>query len=584
MNGRMNGQLAERWRLALIGAAGAALLWALVEAVERDMLGDRLALILLTLVATGFAALLAMAGPIGLGRAAPRALGLGVVVAALVWLAGLRHAEVDGLFASPLPPLAALAVASLPVPFLIAGARNGWRDYPALFLEAWSIVVRYAAAWAFVGLLWLVIFLSDQVLLIVGVTVIGDLLDHWIVPAVITGAALGLGMAVVYELADLLSPYLVLRLFRILLPIVLAVMLVFLAALPFRGLEGLFNGLSPALLLLTMVAAGVSLVSVTVDQSDADATQSPVLRRAAQGMALILPVLGGLAAYAIWLRVDQHGWTPERLFVALVAVLGLVYGAVYALAVLRGEGWMARIRQGNIGMALLMIVVAGLWLTPILNAERISANNQLARIEAGKTAVADLDIRAMEGWGLPGERALALLTERAQEPGQEALAARLAGVDDPATVGLDADARAEAARVLSAAMPVQPTSATGTRDMLLSAAETYMLADWQVVCDRRLEDGSPACLMVVADLLPTQPGEEAILILEREPSYVEVLGLFMADDGMLLSRSVMLPDGSYLATEDAAALLRDWAKAPPPLTPALLNQLGTGETGLMIRP
>ncbi|AZL58378.1 DUF4153 domain-containing protein [Tabrizicola piscis] len=580
----MNGQLAERWRMALTGAAGAAFLWALVEAVERDMLGDRLALILLTLVATGFAALLAMAGPIGLGRAVPRALGLGVVVAALVWLAGLRHAEVDGLFASPLPPLAGLAVASLPVPFLIAGARNGWRDYPALFLEAWSIVVRYAAAWAFVGLLWLVIFLSDQVLLIVGVTVIGDLLDHWIVPAVITGAALGLGMAVVYELADLLSPYLVLRLFRILLPIVLAVMLVFLAALPFRGLEGLFNGLSPALLLLTMVAAGVSLVSVTVDQSDADATQSPVLRRAAQGMALILPVLGGLAAYAIWLRVDQHGWTPERLFVALVAVLGLVYGAVYALAVLRGEGWMARIRQGNIGMALLVIVVAGLWLTPILNAERISANNQLTRFEAGKTAVADLDIRAMEGWGLPGERALALLTERAQEPGQEALAARLAGVDDPATAGLDADARAEAARVLSAAMPVQPTSATGTRDMLLSAAETYMLADWQVVCDRRLEDGAPACLMVVADLLPTQPGEEAVLILEREPSYVEVLGLFMADDGMLLSRSVMLPDGSYLATEDAAALLRDWAKAPPPLTPALLNQLGTGETGLMIRP
>jgi hypothetical protein len=580
----MNGQLAERWRLALTGAAGAALLWALIEAVERDMLGDRIALILLTLVATGFAALLAMAGPIGLGRALPRALGLGMVVAALVWLASLRHAEVDGLFASPLPALAALAVASLPVPFLIAAARNGWRDYPALFLEAWSIVVRYAAAWAFVGLLWLVIFLSDQVLRIVGVTVIGDLLDHWIVPAVITGAALGLGMAVVYELADLLSPYLVLRLFRILLPVVLAVMLVFLAALPFRGLDGLFNGLSPALLLLTMVAAGVSLVSVTVDQSDADASQSPVLRRAAQGMTLILPVLGGLAAYAIWLRVDQHGWTPERLFVALVAVLGLVYGAVYALAVLRGEGWMARIRQGNIGMALLVIVLAGLWLTPLLNAERISASNQLARFEAGRTAVADLDIRAIEGWGLPGERALARLAERAQEPGQEALAARLAGVDDPSAPGVDADARAEAARVLSAAMPVQPTTATGTRDMLLSAAETYMLADWQAVCDRRIEDGSPACLMVVADLLPTMPGEEAMLILEHDPSYVEVLGLFMADDGVLLSRSVMLPDGSYLTTADAAALLRDWAKAPPPLTPALLNQLGTGETGLMIRP
>ena len=37
-------------------------------------------------------------------------------------------------------------VAALPVPFPIAAARTSWRDYPALFLEAWSIVLRGAAA------------------------------------------------------------------------------------------------------------------------------------------------------------------------------------------------------------------------------------------------------------------------------------------------------------------------------------------------------------------------------------------------------------------------------------------------------
>jgi Domain of unknown function (DUF4153) len=580
----MTGQLVERWRLALTGTCGGVLTWALVEALDRDLVSTDLAIVLLVLVTVSFAALLAMAGPIGLWRAVPRAFGLGLVVAALMWLAGQRHARLEDIFNSPLAGLALLGVATLPVPFLIAEARGNWRDYTALFLQAWSIVVRYAAAWAFVGLVWLVIFLSDQVLQIVGVTVIADLLDQMIVPFIITGTTLGLGMAVVYELADLLSPYLVLRLFRILLPVVLAVMVVFLIALPFRGLEGLFNGLSPALLMLTMVAAGVSLVSVTVDQSDADASPSPVLRRAAQGMALILPVLAMLAGWALWLRVDQHGWTPERLFVVLLAALGLVYGVVYATAVLRGPGWMERIRQGNLTMALVAIGLAALWLTPVLNAERISAASQLARFEAGRTPVEDLDVRALEDWGLPGARALATLAEMAKAPGQEALASRLAGGDDFSTPGDDAETRSAAAKTLSASMPVQPATATGTRDTLLAAADSYLLSDWQAVCDQRLSDGGPACLMVVADLLPLQPGEEALLVLERTPDYTEILGVYLGPDGMVMTRSATRADGRYPESADNAALLRAWREAPPPLTQAPINQLGTGETGIILLP
>ena len=68
----------------------------------------------------------------------------------------------DGLFHARCRRWPLLTVATLPVPFLIAAARGNWRDYPALFLEAWSIVVRDAAAGAFTGLVWLVIFLSDS--------------------------------------------------------------------------------------------------------------------------------------------------------------------------------------------------------------------------------------------------------------------------------------------------------------------------------------------------------------------------------------------------------------------------------------
>ena len=573
----MDGQLADRWRLALVGAIGGSLIWAVAEAAEADLIGARTALALMALVGTFLASALAMAGPIGLARALPRAGALALVTAGLVWLGGLRHPE--GIAGSALSVLAALTVASLPLPFLLISARGGWRDYPALFIEAWSIVIRFAAASAFTGLVWGVIFLSDQVLRIVGLTVISDLLEHWIVGAVLTGGIFGFGMAVVYEQAELLSPYLVLRLFRLLLPVVLVVMGVFLIALPFRGLNGLFDGLSPALLLLTMVGAGIALVSIAVDQTDADATQSPVLQRSAQGMALILPVMAGLAGWAVWQRVAQHGWTPERLFVALVVGVGLAYGASYAVAVLRGAGWMQRVRRANIGIALGVIGLAALWLTPILNADRISARDQLARYDAGRTLVADLDIDALRRWGLAGQAVLAKLEERAKAPGQEDLAARLAGVSDPGGSGQAADLAA-----LSALMPVQPAGATGTRDSLLAAADGFQLQSWTETCGRKGQTGRPGCLMAVADLLPARPGEEAILLLVHSETFVELVGLYLDDAGQLAQRSVLQADGQMPALDAATRLLEDWSNAPPPLTQAQVNQLGTGEAGLLFLP
>ena len=575
----MQGQTTARAALALTGALGGFCLWAAFEAADRDWIGDYTSLILSGGVLTLFGAVLAMAGPLGLWRALPRALGLAVVAGGLLWLTKVRYADTDDFFTSPIPALAGFVVATLPVPFLIAAARSGWRDYPALFLEAWSIGLRYAAALTFTGVVWLVIFLSNEVLGIVGITLIERLLEDELAPMILTGAILGLGMAVIHDLAEFLSPYLVLRLFRLFLPVVLGVMVVFLLALPFRGLDGLAGGLSPALLLLTMVAGGVALVSIAVDQTDAEATQSPVQIRSAQALALILPVFAGLALWAIWLRTGQHGWTPERVFVALIGGVGLGYGLVYAAATLRGPGWMERIRQGNIRMVLVVIGLAALWLTPVLNAEKIAATNQLARFADGRATVETLDIYTLGRWGKPGSEAMDKLALMAQDPGQEALARLLAG--ETPTPMTDRPALAAA---LAKLMPVQPPSATGTRDTLLAGADSYLLESWSGVCETTLDSGAPACLMVVADLMPLRPGEEAMLFLQHSLDYIEIVGIYLDDAGVAQSRAALRVDGSYISPDQAAALMRQYQSAPAPVTAVLLNQLGTGDAGLFVLP
>ena len=575
----MTGQIAARVRLAIAGGLGGGLVWAVFKAGEKGWIGHYPAFALFGFVLVAFGALLAMAGPTGFARAVPRALGLGALVAGLIGLTALRWSEADDLFNSPIPAFALLVVAALPVPFLIAAARTNWRDYPTLFLEAWSVVLRSAAAAAFTGLVWLVVTLSDQVLRIVGIYVIQHLMQHEVVPMVLTGTVFGLGMAVIHDLAELLSPYVVLRVFRLFLPVVLVVMAVFLVALPFRGLEGLAGALSPAALLLTLIGGGVALVSIAIDQSDADATHSPFLIRCAKGMTLLLPLVAALALYAIWLRVADHGWTPGRLFILLVAVVGLAYGLIYAVAVLRGPGWMERIRQGNIRMALAIIGLAALWLTPVLNAERISAESQLARFESGKTDVADLDLYALRGWGKPGADVIARLEAMADAPGQEALAAALAGQAGAPVVDREALVAA-----LAASMPVQPATATDTRDRLLRAVDDYQLQDWTQVCAAKDQANAPRCLMIVADLLPNQPGPEAILFLQRSPDYIDISGLYLDADGNPVQRTASHPDGRYPDAAEAAALLRQYQQAMPPVMAVPLNQLGPGPSGLIFLP
>ena len=73
----MTGQIAARVRLAIAGGLCGALVWDVFKAGEKEWIGHYPAFALFGLILVGFGALLAMAGPLGVGRALPRAFGLG---------------------------------------------------------------------------------------------------------------------------------------------------------------------------------------------------------------------------------------------------------------------------------------------------------------------------------------------------------------------------------------------------------------------------------------------------------------------------------------------------------------------------
>lgn len=568
----------QRWIMVALGALAGLGFYGLGYLTEHDLLTPRPFFSLAVLTVSFFTILIAMTGPVPLRQSAPSAAAIALAATALLSLAALRFDDPLAFAATPFAFVAGLVIAALPVPFLMARAGSGWRDYPALFAAAWGIVVRGAVAWSFVALVWGVIHASSALFQVVGLGWIDRLLEIPVAPWLITGAVLGLAAAVVAELDEIVTPYLVLRLLRLLVPVVLAVMMVFALALPFRGLSDLFGAFSAAAILLCMAGGAATLVSAAVDRADAEATEAGWMQGATRALAVVMAVPVGLAVWSVAQRVAQYGWTPERLFAATAALAGLGYAGLYLLAVARGAGWMGRIRRANIWMALALIGAAALWLS-VLNPEAIAVRSQMARFEAGKTPAAALDVIAIGSWGRPGQAAMARLQDLAGT--DAALAARLA--DPSGAPGQPVEDAAPLRAELVAILPLQPAGATATRDFLLAAADAGQVRGWLTACQAPLPGGAPGCVMVVADLLTDKPGEEAMLVLRDPGGWMRFDGLFL-EDGVLQTRGVISAAVALYDVTAGEALIADWQKNPPPLSPAPLNRLGLGDTTLMLQP
>ncbi|WP_374291895.1 DUF4153 domain-containing protein [Paenirhodobacter enshiensis] len=534
---------ARRAEFVIIGLLAGASFWRLTE-LPWSWQDSEPFLATAVMALSFFGGLLAMLGALGLGRALTAAAAISVPAGMLVLLKARDFADPAEMLATGHVPVALMGLVTLPVPFAIAlmtEGRRGWRHYGRLFTESWNIVVRYAAAWLFVGVVWGVLWLLWSLLDLVGVEIVGDVLTRAPVVWLVSGAVMGLALAVVTEMADTISADLLLRLLRLLLPLVLLVEVVFVAVLPASGLSHLFGVISPTGIVVATALASIGLVTIAVDAEDACAAQARALTLSARGLALLLPVLAGLALWSLGMRVAEHGWTPERVGGAVLIALICGYALCYAVAVLRGARWRRLIRQANIAMALIGVATAAVWMTPLLSAERIAVASQIARYDAGTTRAAQLPLAEFaKGWGAPGRAALETLRQRAAQPGQDELVRALARFDGtaPETRVDPAEARAQALALTIAVLP----AGTEVPPALLARIAAIADDDWAKGCARRTPAGHPACLLLIEDLTPGRPGRDALFV--RDAPYDALLAFREAGNGWASARPVFLGAGA----------------------------------------
>lgn len=457
---------------------------------------------------------LMMAGPMRIGRAMVVSLGMATVLTPLFYWASLRFSDVEQFMATGHPAASLVLLCFIAMPFVITRDRIGrFASYPDLFAQSWGIVVRYAVGMVFVAVVWGVVMLSDALLSIVGVTVIDRLLGIDVVPYVLSWMALGLGLAVVDELQDYVSPFLLLRLLRLLLPVFLVVVVVFLLAVPLRGLGGLFGGLSAAMTLMGVAICSATLITASLDVDTESGVQGRVMRNMARGLALCLPILSGLACWAVWLRVDQYGWTPDRVIAAIIAALCLLYGVVYGGAVVRSGDWGARIRRMNIYLAYAVLAVALLILTPLLNPQRMSVVSQMARFESGAVDLDGLDLWALaREWGVAGEDAVAVLRANADEDMRTQLA-KVEAADSQFDYGYRSGLTRRRDAMLEdvlATMPTYPAEVTVDQSTLESLP-IGQLEQIHRSCNLKTPEGNPNCLYMELEMTDLRDGVERLV-------------------------------------------------------------------------
>lgn len=407
-----------------IGLIQGALLYLLYTALQDKLWPATTPLLFAPLVMLGV--LLPVILISGLGHLPRRTLA-GWVSAAAITIALLaihdvwrRLGGVDVLRPTPSGPLTVYLAAGCFIAhaLVLAGARAHRRiaAYATYFDVAWTLGLQLAFSVLFVGATWLVLQMGASLFDLIRLDFLSQAMRKAWFYIPVTAFAFASAMhltdvkpAIVRGIRNLVHVLLSWTL-----PVLTLLVGGFLASLPFTGLEPLWATRSAAGMLLSAAASFVVLINAA--WQDGSERPARVIAVSARVASLLLAPLTLLAAYALALRVLDHGWSTDRVIAAACLLVAACYAGGYTAAALR-RGWLPTLAGVNIAAAFTVIGVLALLLSPLLDPGRIAVASQLARLDAGQITLRQLDVAYLWDHGARyGRAALARLESSTTGP------------------------------------------------------------------------------------------------------------------------------------------------------------------------
>lgn len=290
--------------------------------------------------------------------------------------------------------------------------------YSDFYTKNWHNALTLLLVFVSNGLFWLVLFLWAELFELIGIRFFDRLFFH-------TDGFVSVAIGVVSASAAVLARVqnrLILALQNLLtliatglLPLMAALALLFIAALPFVGFDAISARTSAAGLLTTLALLLLFLVTIVWHPQRQRLPYYAPLRGMIRLAVAIAPAYPILAAWALWLRIAQYGWSPERLYAVLITTVALVWAAGYCLSVLVSRPEPQKL-QGYVAPATGLLALTFLVLihTPALDPWRISVESHMARYQSGRINAEQVSLYMLSSAGRKGREAMLRLQKDPQ--------------------------------------------------------------------------------------------------------------------------------------------------------------------------
>jgi len=186
-------------------------------------------------------------------------------------------------------------------------------------------------------------------------------------------------------------------LFRAVTVLLTVMVILFLLALFVSGLEPLWQTKNATFLLLWLQVFTIFFVNGMFQQGYQDRVEAGLTRWSVSLLLLALPIFSLICLYAMYVRVEQYGWTVDRIWAVIAVGVLSIYAFGYAFAAARGffqkGAWLAWVAPTNIVAALMVLMVIIVTHSPLLSPYHIAVESQVARLIGGEVKAKDFDFR-----------------------------------------------------------------------------------------------------------------------------------------------------------------------------------------------
>lgn len=278
--------------------------------------------------------------------------------------------------------------------------------YAVLFTHSWRNFLVGVLGAIFTGIFWLILLLWGALFAVIEIDFFKELFEEpWFIIPVLA-VAFGIGALLFRELTSIIDSItrILHRLIKLLLPLVALVSTIFVAALPFTGVQPLWDTGNGTALLLWLLAATLFFVNAVYQDGRESDPYPVVLHRAIYIALCVTPLVAGLAFYGLWLRIVQYGLTVERCWGLVTWLVLALFAVGYVVGILRRrDDWTHDLAQVNRAMGLVVLAIMLAANSPLLDFRKLSLSSQLDRVDNGDIELADFDFwYALQHLGRPG--------------------------------------------------------------------------------------------------------------------------------------------------------------------------------------